>query len=86
MAIADHLARYRMKSTEDLLAMQTALEAEETVYAQQSQGNTNMTRDLRLLTEKLNAIAYVLRERSGVPVGRSPQDQSVGQTDFSCVQ
>lgn len=85
MPIADHLVRFRMKSTEDLLTLQTELEAQETIFNAQSQGSTSMQRDLRLLADKLNAIAYVLRERGVAPITPNPNQQTVGTTDFSNV-
>jgi hypothetical protein len=78
MAMNDHLLRFRMKSTEWLLQKEAELEAQETIFASQAMGDTSMQRDLRLLQDKLNAIAYVLKER------QSPKsNQFVGVVDFS---
>ena len=77
MAMNDHTMRFRTKSTEWLRAREAELEAQETIFSSQAMGNTSMQRDLRLLQDQLNAIAYVLKERSTVG------NVGVGITDFS---
>lgn len=83
MAYTDYLLRYRQKETAWLLAKQAELEAQETIFTQQSMGNTSMTRDLRLLQDQLTAIAYVLRERGAVTIEKARLNVGVGVTDFS---
>jgi len=83
MAYSDFLLRYRQKTTEWLLAKQEELEEQETIFSQQSMGNTSMTRDLRLLQDQLTAIAYVLQERGAAPIVKAPLNRFVGIADFS---
>lgn len=85
MAMSDHLQRFRQKSSDELIALRTAYEAQETIFTAQAKGNTSMQRDLRLLAEKLNAIAAVLGERGSTVIQKSPADQSTGVVDFSDV-
>lgn len=85
MAMSDHLLRYRQETDDDLIAEKTRLKAQETVFNQQQQGGTSMTRDLKLLTDKINAVCFVLAERGSQITQRAPNDQSFGVTDFSGV-
>jgi hypothetical protein len=85
MAYTDYLLRFRQKDDAWLRAKQTELEAQETIFSQQGMGNTSMTRDLRMLEDKLTAIAYVLRERGGVVITKPALNPSVGVADFSYV-
>jgi len=85
MAYDSFLLRYRQKDNAWLLAKQAELEAQETIFSQQSMGNTSMTRDLRLLQDQLTAIAYVLRERGGVVITKPACNPGIGVTDFSNV-
>lgn len=86
MAYSDHLLRFRQKSTEELQALQTQLEAQETIFTQQGMGTKTMTRDLRLLQDKLNAIAFVLRERGSTVIIKAQLNPNIGVTDFSCIR
>lgn len=83
MAMTDHLLRLRQKTTEALQALQTSYEAQETIFSQQSMGTKSFTRDLRLLDDKLQAIAFVLRERGAIVIVPPPVNYGVGVTDFS---
>lgn len=83
--MADYLIRYRSLSTEALLEKQAALEAQDTIYSSQSLGTRSFTRDLRLVNEQLNAIAYVLRERAPVTQPTGEPNEFVGTVDFSNV-
>lgn len=85
MAVADHLLRFRLMSTEDLQAKKLQLEGQESIFSQQSIGSKSATRDLRLLYEQLNAIANVLAERGIQCVVKAPFNNSVGTVDFSGV-
>lgn len=86
MAMNDHLLRYRAKSTEDLLAKQEELEAlDASPFVQQSMGTKSFTVDKRTLTDQLNAIAYVLRERGAIVIRKPLINIGVGITDFSRV-
>jgi hypothetical protein len=83
----DYLLRFRQLSTPDLQALQTALQAQESNFPQQSKGTTSFTRDLKRLDDKLNAIAYVLRERGPVTINPPCQSNpSIGTTDFQNIQ
>jgi len=81
----DFLLRYRSKDSVWLLAKQAELEAQETIFTQQSMGNTSMTRDLRMLQDQLTAIAYVLKEQGGITIKKPRINPSVGIVDFSNV-
>ena len=83
MAMSDHLLRFRQKTTEALQALQTSLEAQETTFSSQNMGTKSFTRDLRLLEEKLQAIAFVLRERGAIVIIKPPVNFGVGLVDFS---
>ena len=89
MAYTDHLLRFRRLSNAQLLAKQAALEAQDTGLSQQTMGSKSFARDLRLLTDQLNAIAYVLSERGYVipenNEGRA-KNPMVGSVDFSQIQ
>ena len=86
MAVPDHLLRFRQKSTADLLTLQAALEAQETVFVQQAMGTKSFTRDLHLLQDKLNAIAFVLRERGSSAIIKPQLNPNIGITDFGNIQ
>lgn len=83
--MSDYTAGYRMESNEELLVEKAALKAQRTIFTQQSMGSKGLTRDLRLLEEKLQAVNYVLRERGYVvPSNDSLRKSSlVGAVDFS---
>lgn len=83
MALSDYLVRFRSLSTEALLEKQVSLEAQDTIYQSQSLGTRSFARDLRMMNEQLNAIAYVLRERSPVTQPTGEPSEFVGTTDFS---
>lgn len=83
MAYTDYLLRYRAKDTASLEALQTALEAKETTIVSQSMGSKSLTRDLRMLQDQLNAIAFVLKERSATVIIKPVINHGIGVTDFS---
>lgn len=82
MAYEDHLLRFRQKTTEELTELRTAYEAQETIFSQQSMGSKSYVRDLRLLDDKLQAIAFVLRERGYTVVTPATLNPNVGVVDF----
>ena len=86
MAVADFLLRFRSLSTAALQAKQTALEAQDTIFQSQGMGTKTMTRDLRLLQDQLNAIAFVLKERGCVTIIPAVINHNIGVVDFSGVQ
>ena len=86
MAYTDFLLRYRSLSNDALVAKQAALEAKDTILSQQSMGSKAFTRDLRLLQDQLNAIAYVLKERSATTIIKPIINHGIGITDFSEVR
>lgn len=72
---------------DELLALQSALQSQETIFSQQGMGSKSMTRDLRRLDDKLNAIAFVLRERGTLTLApRCQPNPCIGITDFSRMQ
>ncbi len=83
MAMESYLLRFRAKTTEELLELQAQLEAQQSVFSQQSMGSKGFTRDLRRLDDQLNAIAYVLRERGPLEPIPPPINIYEGITDFS---
>jgi len=84
MAMHDHLLRFRALSTEALQAKQTALEKLDAApFEQQSMGTKSWTLDRRTITDQLNAIAFVLRERGAIVITPPPINVGVGITDFS---
>ena len=70
-------------STEALMAKKADLEAQDSIFSSQTLGTKTAVRDLRLLTDQLNAIANVLAERGATVVTPAPFNNSVGITDFS---
>jgi hypothetical protein len=86
MAYDSFLLGYRMESTEDLLAEKAALKAQQTIFSQQGMGTKSLTRDLRLLEDKLQAINFVLAERGYVVVPPTRDSAMTGVTDFSKIQ
>ena len=86
MAYTDYLLRFRAMSSADLAVKQAALEAKDTILSQQSMGSKAFTRDLRLLQDQLNAIAYVLKERSATTIIKPIINHGIGITDFSEVR
>lgn len=82
MAVQDHLLRFRQKSTADLQALQAKLEAQDDALQQQSMGTKSFTKDTRYITDQLNAIAYVLRERGAIVIVPPPINVGVGIADF----
>lgn len=83
MAYADHLLSYRSESSEDLLTEKAALKAQRTIYSAQGMGTKSMQRDLRLLEERLQAINFVLKERSSPVIVAPTTNFGVGISDFS---
>lgn len=67
-----------MMSTEDLLAKQVLLEKQNSVFSSQSMGSKSFIRDLRYLTDQLNAIAFVLRERGYTGIIEPPAAGNYG--------
>ncbi len=86
VALQDYLLRFRMLTNDQLVAKQAALESQETFFSQQGMGSKSMTRDLRLLQDQLNAIAFVLRERGTTTVTPIKQNPCIGHVDFSEIQ
>ena len=86
MAYTDYLLRYRAKDTAALEALRTALEARETTIVSQSMGTKSITRDLRMLQDQLNAIAYVLKERGATVIVKPVINHGIGVVDFSQIQ
>lgn len=85
MAMESHLLRYRAKTTEYLQAKQLELEALDTPFSQQSMGTKSFTVDKRTLTDQLNAIAYVLRERGAIVIRKPAINIGAGVTNFENV-
>lgn len=83
---SDHLIRYRSKTTEELEALLASYEAQETNLSQQAMGTKSFTRDLHILDDKMQAIAYVLRERGALEPIKVPVNIGVGITDFSDIK
>jgi hypothetical protein len=87
MAMQDYLIRFRSMDTPSLTALQTALIAQESTFAQQSKGTTSFARDLRRFDDKLNCIAYVLRERGPVIINAPDQtNPHIGITNFELIE
>lgn len=86
MAMTEHLLSYRNESTDDLLAEKQALKNQRTIYQAQGMGTKSMQRDLRLLEERLQAVNYVLKERSPGPIIPAVCNRGVGTTDFSQIR
>jgi hypothetical protein len=86
MAYADHLLSYRSESSEDLIAEKAALKAQRTIYSAQGMGTKSMQRDLRLLEERLQAINFVLKERTPPTIVAPVTNFGVGISDFSTVR
>lgn len=85
MAMSDYLLRFRQLTTQELQDKRTALEARDNEFSAQSMGTKSFQRDLRMLQDQLNAIAFVLRERNGLVIIKPPINYGVGVTDFSDV-
>lgn len=81
--MTDYLLRFRQKTVEQLQTLQTELEAQQSIFSQQSMGTKSYTRDLRRLDDQLNAIAFVLREKTPIVINKRPGDYGTGITDFS---
>ena len=82
MAMSDHLLDFRSMSTVELTDLRTSLRAQRSVFSAQSMGTKSFQRDLRLLTDQLAAIAYVLKERS-LPAG---ENNFIGVTNFGLIK
>ncbi len=89
MGYESHLLGYRMESNEELLAEKVALKAQRSIFTQQSMGSKGLTRDLRLLEDKLQAVNFVLASRGYVipenSIGR-PKSPMVGVSDFGGIE
>lgn len=86
MAMSDHLLRFRALSTEDLQTKQAALEKLDAApFQQQSMGTKSWTMDRRTITDQLNAIAFVLRERGAIVITKPDINYGCGVTDFENV-
>lgn len=82
----DYLLSYRAESSEDLLTEKAALKAQRTIYSAQAMGTKSMQRDLRLLEERLQAINFVLKERTPPTITPPTTNFGVGISDFSTVR
>jgi len=65
MADGSLLLIFRSQTTKDLAKRQKLLLKQMTTLSSQSVGQKSFTRDLRHLKEQLEAITFVLNERSG---------------------
>jgi hypothetical protein len=85
MAVADHLLRYRQKTEAELLAEITRLEALDNGFLTMGMGTKQFALATAQNNDKLNAIAFVRRERGyTVPDGpRATPNVQVGVVDFS---
>lgn len=82
----EHLLSYRSESSEDLIAEKAALKNQRTIYQAQGTGTKTMQRDLRLLEERLQAVNYVLKERSPGPIIPAVCNRGVGITTFENIR
>lgn len=85
MSAADHVLRFRLMSTEELLAKKAKLEEQDSIFQSQTVGTKTSVRDLRFLAEQLNAVAQVLAERGAQTVIKAPFNNAIGVADFSQV-
>lgn len=87
MAMSDHLLRFRALSTGALQTKQAELEKLDAApFQQQSMGTKSWTMDRRTITDQLNAIAFILRERGAIILEPPPVNVGVGITDFSQIK
>lgn len=84
MAASDYYLRFRQKSTDELRAKEAALEAQESAFVSQTDGERSYQKDLQFIRDQLNAIALVLRERSSAGIiPTSTLNPSIGTVNFS---
>lgn len=85
--MTEHLLRFRLLNDAELAAEKTRLSLLNSGFSQQAMGTKNYTIAVGQLTDQLNAIAFVQRERGGevVPTDRSAS-YGVGVTDFEQIK